>query len=423
MCYEVTPCKQNESYNYLTNKCSLVSQNLNNFPSVNLNSTNITNNSSSISNSGKINPVIYIFNFKPTINCVNGYFPTNSTICLCYKGWTDSNDNLENGSVNYTIQKCNRVLDGFSNSSQNNSSNNQTVTSTYNSSSYPIDPIDVTQTSTSSTVKLKILVKKFNIIIIVCSCVCFLCLVSCIVFFYCKFKAPSMKSHNHPMVYLPKINNTNQQYITPKPQDKDLNSNIYLNHGTSNPNPSTTNISKIYLKSKTPIRVRTLPNYEKERDVIINLDQSFIEENPEAPYRWNNRCNTTNVHKKLEFYTPKRPRHSNSYYNTNNYDTISVHQDPTIINSLEHSINQSEYSYCDSRDVSFSKQPTTPNRRVNTYTYTTPPARKRSVEFYSENGRDFNTENPVYKKKATLHPKNSRVIYTTPSRSLSSGRH
>jgi hypothetical protein len=55
----------------------------------------------------------------PKINCVNGFTPTSSSICVCYKGWTDENT----GNTSNVIQKCNRVLDGFSNQTTNSNNN------------------------------------------------------------------------------------------------------------------------------------------------------------------------------------------------------------------------------------------------------------------------------------------------------------
>ena len=96
-CQEVTSCTANQIYNYLTNSCSPINPNYNGFPDLPVNT-----NSSQSNGTG----ILTI----PQINCVNGQLVSNSTICICYKGWTDS-DNQTNTIVN----KCDLAISGFNN--------------------------------------------------------------------------------------------------------------------------------------------------------------------------------------------------------------------------------------------------------------------------------------------------------------------
>jgi hypothetical protein len=57
----------------------------------------------------------------PKINCVNGYFPTNSTICICYSGWVDK----ENSNEEKSVHKCTEIIPGFRNQTGTNSNSGE----------------------------------------------------------------------------------------------------------------------------------------------------------------------------------------------------------------------------------------------------------------------------------------------------------
>lgn len=89
-------------YDFLTNTCSRIIPDYSDFPEFPLNKTSLP-----------IEGAILI----PKINCVNGYFPTNSTICVCYPGWIDNEISNDEKSVN----KCTETIPGFRNQTGNNS--------------------------------------------------------------------------------------------------------------------------------------------------------------------------------------------------------------------------------------------------------------------------------------------------------------
>lgn len=49
----------------------------------------------------------------PVITCVNGYYPENSTICICYEGW-ETEENVTNLEK---IEKCNKQIESSNSSS------------------------------------------------------------------------------------------------------------------------------------------------------------------------------------------------------------------------------------------------------------------------------------------------------------------
>ena len=44
---------------------------------------------------------------KITLNCVNGYFIENNTICICYKGWTSDFTSLDQCNIDSGENKTN----------------------------------------------------------------------------------------------------------------------------------------------------------------------------------------------------------------------------------------------------------------------------------------------------------------------------
>ncbi len=111
----------------MTNKCSAILPDLSSFP----NTTAKIN--STLENSNKSGSLTI-----PKINCINGFYPTNSSICVCYKGWTDDNS----GNTSNEVMKCNRVLEGFTNQTtgSGNSNGNSTTAQTVNNTN--VDFID-----------------------------------------------------------------------------------------------------------------------------------------------------------------------------------------------------------------------------------------------------------------------------------------
>jgi hypothetical protein len=139
-CNVVTSCTDNQTYDYLTNTCSQITVDPNSFPKNNQTSNSSTNNTG----------ILII----PQINCVNGYIPVNSTLCICYKGWSDSQN--QSGGI---VTKCDKVIDGFSNSTITNSNNSTTSTSTY----YPSNNTNTTNISDPNGDDLPMVIKNLNI--------------------------------------------------------------------------------------------------------------------------------------------------------------------------------------------------------------------------------------------------------------------
>jgi hypothetical protein len=62
-----------------------------------------------------------------------------NSLCICYKGWTDDNSSGNNTEF---VNKCNKVIDGFSNSTiivNNNSSDNSSENNENNNSDSKIN--------------------------------------------------------------------------------------------------------------------------------------------------------------------------------------------------------------------------------------------------------------------------------------------
>ncbi len=94
-------CNENQSYDYLTNKCSQIRIEVGDFPKL-----NTTTNSST-------RPDVLQ---APKIVCANGYFISNtSSICICYQGWKDGESDI----VTNPVTKCNQIIEGFTNNTNN----------------------------------------------------------------------------------------------------------------------------------------------------------------------------------------------------------------------------------------------------------------------------------------------------------------
>lgn len=147
----MTACQENQSYDYLTNKCSPLQPDYYSFP-------NKTDTMSSSQNNILSNGTLTI----PKINCVNGFNPPNSSLCVCYTGWTDENS----GNTSNTVQKCNRVLDGFSNKSSSTTNNlfgNTTTAQMANTSYiYSVNSPEMVNSSSGGLPGVKFLKIKLN---------------------------------------------------------------------------------------------------------------------------------------------------------------------------------------------------------------------------------------------------------------------
>lgn len=168
VCQSIVICGSNENYNYLTNSCTSLTPDFTSYP-------NTTSNTSTedISN----NLII------PQIICENGY----TSMCICYTGWESDNTSTSNttNSTILTINKCNKIIDGFLNNTitNNQNVNNTAVTEDSSGNSTQNNFLDntnsstlhITTTSTTSSFNWNSFLMYFGIasfVIITCSC-CF----------------------------------------------------------------------------------------------------------------------------------------------------------------------------------------------------------------------------------------------------------
>lgn len=128
----------------------------------------------------------------PKIDCQNGYFPNNSTICVCYPGWMDDTSlNLTNSTSQ--VIKCSKMIDGFINNTNavnNTNSNSTSNTSPINNSNNQYYNNTAVSGTDSSTTTLPL----FYIIIIIVASILVFCCISCLLFVcYKRYKKQNKK--------------------------------------------------------------------------------------------------------------------------------------------------------------------------------------------------------------------------------------